>query len=66
VFDDIKYEETQIDKIEPFKHSRFKQGLHTLNGNDVVTVVDGKRWRFTLFGMFHQLKDKTERRKEHV
>ena len=66
VFSEEQFEETQIDKIKPFTHSRFKQGLHTINGNNSLTVVDGKRWKFTFFGMFHQLKDKKNRRKEHV
>jgi hypothetical protein len=61
-----EYIETQYDKIKPFVHSKYKQGLHTLNGNDVVTVFDGKRWRFTLFGMFHQVKNKIHRNKTHV
>lgn len=66
VFDDHRFEETQIDKIEPVKHSKFKKGLHTINGNETVTVVDGKRWLFTFIGMYHQIRQKANRRKEHV
>ena len=66
VMDDDRYEETQIDKIEPIKKSKFKKGLHTLNGNNEITVIDGKRWLFTFFGMYHQIKQKANRRKEHV
>ena len=65
-FTNEEYRETQYDKIKPFAHSRYKQGFHTLNGNDVITVFDGKRWRFTLFGMFHQVRNKMHRNKTHV
>ena len=63
-----QYREIQIDKIQPFTDSRFKQGLHTLNGNETITVFDGKRWIFTFSGMFHQLGNKMKRRsaKNHV
>ncbi|MBO7084196.1 MAG: hypothetical protein J6W30_10165 [Bacteroidales bacterium] len=63
---DKEYIETQYDKIKPFVHSKYKQGFHTLNGNEVVTVFDAKRWRFTLFGMFHQVRNKMHRNKTHV
>lgn len=66
VFDNLHYEETQIDKIQPVKTSKFKKGLHTINGNDQVTVIDGKRWLFTFIGMWHQVRTKANRRKEHV
>ena len=59
--DEQGFEETQIDKIKPFIHSHFKQGLHTLNGNATLTVFDGKRWRFTLPGMKHQVENKLHR-----
>ena len=58
---ELDFEETQIDKIKPFIHSRFKQGLHTLNGNEALTVFDGKRWRCTFPGMKHQLENKLHR-----
>lgn len=60
------YEETQIDQIQPVKNSNFNKGLHTLNGNDQLTVIDGKRWLFTFIGMWHQVRQKANRRKEHV
>ena len=66
VFTRSEYRETQYDTIKPFVHSKYKQGFHTLNGNDIVTVFDGKRWRFTLFGMFHQVRNKMHRNKTHV
>lgn len=65
-FTSEEFRESQFDKIQPFTHSKYKQGLHTLNGNDKVTVFDGKRWRFTLFGMFHQVRNKMHRNKTHV
>ena len=55
---DQGFEEIPFDRIKPFKHSRMRQGLHTLNGNEVITVFDGKRWRFTISGMIRQLKNK--------
>ncbi|MCR5646195.1 MAG: hypothetical protein K6F96_07405 [Bacteroidales bacterium] len=65
-FDELHYEETQIDQIQPIKESKFNKGLHTLNGNDQLTVIDGKRWLFTFIGMWHQVRQKANRRKEHV
>lgn len=58
-----RYREIEIAKIHPFMDSRFKQGLHTLNGNEAITVFDGKRWIFTFSGMFHQLGNKMKRRR---
>lgn len=53
---DLEYSEKQIDKIQPFRGGKFKQGFHTLNGNDTMTVFDGKRWIFTFSGLSHQMK----------
>ena len=67
--DDSAFEETLIDTIEPLPGSRFQQGLHTLNGNDTITVLDGKRWQFTLSGFFEQWRLKRtnrKNRKKHV
>lgn len=61
--DDIAFQETLIDTIEPLPGSRFQQGLHTLNGNDTITVLDGKRWQFTLSGFFEQWRLKRTNRK---
>lgn len=61
-FDDLRYEEEQFDRIEPFTTSHFKQGLHTVNGNEKLVVFDGKRWTFTLAGFFHQLKNKRKKK----
>ncbi|MBR4390943.1 MAG: hypothetical protein IKT08_02415 [Bacteroidales bacterium] len=64
---DDQYHETLANTIEPFRRSPFKQGLHTLNGNGQFTVFDGKRWEFTLSGMFHQLGNKINKKgKRHV
>ena len=55
------FTESQIIRIEPFSNCQFKQGLHTLNGNETMTVIDGKRFFFTFSGLFHQLKLKAKR-----
>ena len=55
VFNSNSYEESLAERIEPFVQSKFGKGLHTLNGNDQVTVIDGKRWLFTFVGMSHQI-----------
>ena len=62
--DDEASEETVIDTVVPFPGSPFKQGLHTLNGNDTLTVFDGKRWQFTLSGFIRQWKVKRANRKK--
>ena len=56
VLSDENYIESQTDRIAPFESSRFNKGLHTLNGNEHITVIDGKRFYFTFAGMVHQLK----------
>ena len=61
VLSDDYYTESQISRIEPFSKCQFKQGLHTLNGNETMTVIDGKRFFFTFSGLFHQLKLKAKR-----
>ena len=61
VLSDDYYSESQISRIEPFSKCQFKQGLHTLNGNETMTVIDGKRFFFTFSGLFHQLKLKAKR-----
>ena len=61
VFSDDYYTESQISRIEPFSKCQFRQGLHTLNGNETMTVIDGKRFFFTFSGLFHQLKLKAKR-----
>lgn len=65
-FNSDSYEESLFKKIEPDVYSKFGKGLHTLNGNDHVTVIDGKRWQFTFVGMSHQIKEIANRRKGHV
>ncbi len=62
--DDTAYRETAIDTVAPFADSSFRQGLHTLNGNDTITVFDGKRWQFTLSGFFRQWSIKRMNRKK--
>lgn len=52
---DDRYSEVVITHIVPFSKSHFGRGLHTLNGNDSMTVFDGKRFSFTIAGMFHQI-----------
>ena len=61
VFSDDYYTESQISRIEPFSKCQFRQGLHTLNGNETMTVIDGKRFFFTFSGLFHQFKLKAKR-----
>lgn len=56
VLSDELYIEQQTSRIAPFTSTRFNKGLHTLNGNDHITVIDGKRFHFSVSGMFHQLK----------
>ena len=62
--DDEAYEETVMDTVGPFLDSSFKKGLHTLNGNDTITVFDGKRWRFTLSGFLREWRIKRMNRKD--
>jgi hypothetical protein len=44
--------------IEPKKRSKFNQGIHTLNGNDSLTIIDGKRFTFIPQNLRNQIKTK--------
>jgi hypothetical protein len=37
----------------------YNQGLHTINGNDQMTLIDGKRFRFLWTNFFHGIRRKT-------
>lgn len=49
------FKEETIGELQPNKKSPYNSGLHTINGTDHLTVIDGKRFNFTLAGFRHQL-----------
>ncbi len=49
------FEERFVKRIEPNRNGPYPHGLHTYNFNDKVTLIDGKRYHFSLSGFFHQL-----------
>ncbi|TSA28019.1 MAG: hypothetical protein D4R67_05010 [Bacteroidetes bacterium] len=38
------------------KGNYYSEGLHTINGNDRITIIDGKEFRFLWSNFFHGLK----------
>lgn len=56
------FEETHWKRIEPLQDSPYSFGLHSINGNKNMTVVDAKRYSFSWAGFCHQLKLKTTKR----
>lgn len=44
--------------IEPIENSDYGKGIHTINGDDNITVFDGKRFVFTMSGLKQQFKQK--------
>jgi hypothetical protein len=56
------FEEKCVQRIMPELQFTFNQGLHSLNGDDLFTVIDGKRFTFTLAGFWHQLKLKLNKK----
>ena len=44
--------------IKPVEDSDYDKGIHTINSDGDITVFDGKRFVFTLFGFKQQLKQK--------
>lgn len=55
------YDEEQSYRIAPMTETKFNKGIHTLNGNSEMTVLDGKRFAFSFFGMFHQIAQKRKK-----
>lgn len=50
------FEEKPVKRIMPLPAFTYNKGLHSLNGNQNYTVIDGKRFTFTLAGFWNQLK----------
>ncbi|MBI9032934.1 MAG: hypothetical protein JEZ03_00545 [Bacteroidales bacterium] len=55
----ITFDEKEYKIIEPIGRSDFNQGLHTLNGDENFTVIDGKRFIFVWSNFVFQLKKKS-------
>ncbi len=50
------FEEKPVKRIMPLPAFAYNKGLHSLNGNQNYSVIDGKRFAFTLAGFWNQLK----------
>ncbi len=51
-----------VDRIEPVINGKYPKGLHTINRTSSITVIDGKRFTFSIYGLRHQLLQKLKRR----
>ena len=56
-----QFDEKMISEIRPLGNTRYNKGIHTINGNETITVIDAKRFIFTLRGFFQQLKVKLKK-----
>ena len=56
------FKEKVIDRIEPVINGKYPKGLHTINRTSSKTIIDGKRFTFSLYGLRHQLLQKLKRR----
>ena len=57
---EYQYIEKEIKEIKPDKNWVYNKGIHTINGNDFMTVFDAKRFTFTLRGFIQQIRQKFE------
>jgi len=56
------FEEKPVKRLMPQPTFVYNKGLHSLNGNAKFTVIDGKRFTFTLAGFWHQLQLKLNKK----
>lgn len=56
---ECQYKEEYLEEILPLTNTPYDKGIHTINGDDIVTVIDAKRFTLTWHGFFNQLKQKT-------
>ncbi|MBU1011133.1 MAG: hypothetical protein KKD74_13440 [Bacteroidetes bacterium] len=56
--DPDRFVETNFQRITPIQKSKYNKGLHTFNGNEDYTVIDGKRFVFSLAGFNAKLREK--------
>lgn len=56
-----QFKEEIISEISPLKNTTYNKGIHTVNGNEKISVFDAKRFVFTRSGFMHQLKVKLKR-----
>lgn len=56
------FEEKPVKRLMPLPTHTCNKGLHSLNGNAQFTVIDGKRFTFTLAGFWHQLQLKLNKK----
>ena len=53
---EYQYIEEEIKEIKPFTDTSYCKGIHTINGNEFMTVFDAKRFTFTWRGFLQQIK----------
>ena len=55
---EYQYIEKEVKEIKPLHESVYDKGIHTLNGDDTITVFDVKKFTFTWEGVRQQFKQK--------
>ncbi|MCK9448221.1 MAG: hypothetical protein M0Q41_04505 [Bacteroidales bacterium] len=56
------FNEKEVTRIMPDDKSPYCRGLHTINGCSQLTVIDGKRYSFSWWGLRHQWLLKVKKR----
>jgi len=55
-----QFNEDVISEILPLENTPYNKGIHTVNGNETITVIDAKRFVFTWNGFLQQLRVKVK------
>lgn len=53
---DNQFVEKEYKEIRPFGDTPYSKGIHTINGNETMTVFDAKRFKFTFNGFWQQVR----------
>jgi len=61
--DENQFVEEYLEEINPIGNTPYRKGIHTINGDDTMTVVDAKRFVFTWNGFLQQARLKINKNK---
>ena len=60
-----EFEEEPVASVEPDKSGPYPEGLHTLSKVGDFTLVDGKRFAFTAYGLLNKIVKGIRRTLDH-
>ncbi len=56
-----KFSETTVRRVGPLKGGPYRSGIHTVSGNNQITIVDGRRDRFVMSSFRRELAGRLKR-----